>query len=1437
MSTSNYLKKLEEIKAKAYGTSGADDSSEETKSESSSSSQSVLDRIKSRIDGTYKEPEADKVETPSFTTKGQQGWKQYLDDEEAKKNAPKHDINGDGKDSWWENIIGWLGEGSVDTTLPTAGVTQTINDLRVDQSHRRPSDDWTVAQQSQFGELYLTSPEKAFSFAEETNKKNNEAKEKAETEKIQSSATGDFWSGLGHTAGAIATAPLGMADFLYDLALSNAGRDIAPDGSISPFEYSQAVTGGISQDLNDTYGVIDESVPIIGGKGWGDIYGLGVSTAQNLVTAPLLGSSGMLVSYFGQGAASAMDRAREAGLDDGWAAAYGVTIGALEGIAESMGIDNLFKLGSAATAKGFFKNILKQAGAEGLEELVTSLGTNVIDNIALYGKNDFAQYVEAFMAQGMSSEDAKMKAWLQIAGDVLFDGIGGAISGAASGGIVSGIQTTVNNAQNKKYFGDQAQTMVNEAVASEDASVKSVGEKYQQKVNDGKKLSGWNITELLEVTDTSKIKSAVEARLTELGETGDVGKIADAITKQAMGYDLKATEKKAIQDSKYGYRVATEVDADNVGSGSLANKWAENIGTRQYNVKEYNKAAYDFAKEMAGVREAVEKDAVAKSEADIESEAGAKFEASADGKTTYTDIKGNTRDVTIKRIASTEGGLKVETTDGTTVNASDLSFGTKEEALMYEMVARMEVTPETANEIISAFKPSNVEQASRYFSTVPLAYRYGQMGYEAGLKNVALPDNLKKIAYNRGRMDAIAQDKVKTEKGGIKGATKKGGIIFENGYVYDESKANDLQKASMGYSEAINMMTNLEVHVFESYVNDKGERVYKVNGVEKPAPNGYYVVGGNQIYVDINAGNGGEGAMLYAMSHEIGHYIREWNAKGFRELGDFLLKEYGKRGVPVQTLLNEQKEKIKKRYERDGLALPSEAKLNDMAYEELVCDAMSDMLADEGAYEKLAKLKQQNRTLWQKLGEAIKALLDKLKGALGVYKEQKVAVAQEAFAVRGFDKKTFDKLQDLYIKAFVEADNNFSNAEKTLADNGIAVNPDTNSASLLSVRDVLDDDQRKKVSKALAERFGVTQAEAMDWLKAETSMASLILNPKYSQYLDYTPDPNEVAIKQNSDYPQGTVDFSPICAKRREFTSVMNNILRLFPNHVFEATDLAKIRSIMQEEGMTIPCGICYVEDRRQLDTIVAQNFIDSLKLYREGSKTRPDGKPFNVNQLKGLHLIDGDNYTPSVYELVSLEGLNVLKEKNPNMAEAWIKFNNARGMQSVRLLANEAEYKRQILSYTKKTVKSKNDKGGLRVYSFSDAEMFHLIDIIQVITDSATVGLYLQGYTKVNEYARAVKDTGEKLNRSLIPKGELGYHIEDGKVVLDYDTVEGIDINHPDFFDNKDNPNVGNITIGVSDVQIRAAMVSDFIDQIIPFHTGQSEEVLGEKGIATWYK
>ena len=1120
------------------------------------------------------------------------------------------------------------------------------------------------------------------------------------------------------------------------------------------------------------------------------------------------------------------------GYDKGQARSYSLLVGASEA-ALQYALGGISKLGGKVTGGAVNKFV------SSLDNAIAKVAIKLGGSMASEGLEEAIQTaIEPVFKAIVTGEDLEA-ATME---DILYSALLGSLSAGVleGGGTIAGEISADTRA--KKLYGNGS-TLIDEAlsVAPEGSGLSNLATKYKGKLDGGKSLSGSQIVHLDEAmakNDIAMIKAAVETRLTKLGETENVSELADILTKQATGEKLSLAEKATLKNSKFGQRVSNELNAENIKSGEYSSAWAEEIGTRRVNPEVYNKNLYDLAKAVSGVVEATEKASVEKTLSESETETVTNVEVSDNGKTMYYDAEtDSTTEVEIKKIVSTDGGIMVELDNGKTASIKDVRLGTQEEGLVYEMISRMNVTPETANVFLNAFKPGNVKQASMYFTAVPLAYRYGQMNYEAGLKNISLSEADKRIAFNQGRMDAMAADKANTKTAPKNGkattSTKKGGIIFEGDFVYDESTANELQKASMAGIEVMDKMSNLEFHVFKSRVVD-GKRVAEINGKTVSAPNGYFV-DGNKVYIDFESGNGGEGAMLYTMSHEVLHYIRKWNPKGFRELADFLIAEFGKQGVPVNALLEAQKDKIKKRYTEEGKPLPSEEKLFDMAYEELVADAMSDMLTDPKAYEKLAKLKQKNRTLWEKLGEAIKALLDKIKNVLGVYKTKNPAVAREAMEVRGFSADVYNKLQDLYLKAFAQADNNYSTAEKVLVENGVAVNPETESASLMSVRDVLTDKQREKVSTALATRFGVTKEEAMNWLKAETSMASLILNPKYSQYLDYTPDPNEVAIKTNSDYPQGTVDFSPICAKRREFTSVMNNILRVFPNHVFAATDLAKIRTIMQEEGMTIPCGICYVEDRRQLDTIVAQNFIDSLKLYREGSKTRPDGKPFNANQLKGLSLVDGDNYTPSVYELVSLEGLNVLKEKNPNMAEAWVKFNNARGMQAVRLLANEAEYKRQILSYTKKTVQSKNDKGGLRVYSFSDAEMFHLIDIIQVITDSATVGLSLLGYTKVNEYARAVKDTGEKLNRSLIPKGELGYHIEDGKVVLDYDTVEGIDINHPDFFDNRDNPNVGNITIGVSDVQIRAAMVSDFVDQIIPFHTGQSEDVLGEKGIATW--
>ena len=631
----------------------------------------------------------------------------------------------------------------------------------------------------------------------------------------------------------------------------------------------------------------------------------------------------------------------------------------------------------------------------------------------------------------------------------------------------------------------------------------------------------------------------------------------------------------------------------------------------------------------------------------------------------------------------------------------------------------------------------------------------------------------------------------------------------------DYKGLNNKQRASVRALMNIAKVTGINIKLFDSTLADG----------TLGAKQGSYSNG--TIWIDVNAGMLDKGdilnvAMLRTTSHELTHFIQQNNKDAYQELKDFVFDRLqvsmfsNGKYYDADTWIREKMSSLKMEDTEANYAKASD---------EVVADACEMMLKDSTAFETLAK---ENPNLAQRVLGWLKQIIDDIKKAFSGVN----ANSTEAKAMIG----VLDELQQKWDAALVGAVQNTKlTAEETTQLNEAGVEVNEEYATVNSVRYLLDADKKAQLAKLLAKQYGVTEQEAKAWMNAETSLASMILNPKYSAYLDYEADPDEDAIKKNSDYPQGTVDFSNICAKRREFTMIMNRILRIFPYHVFTATDLARIRTIMEEEGMTVPCAICFVEDRRQHDTPVAQSFIDNLQRYRNGETTDINGKKFGKGQIKAFEMVKGDEYTPTIYELASLEGLNQLKAKDNTMKRAWETYNNARGMASIRLPLNDAEYKRQILGYSENTVKSKNDHGGLRIYSFSDLEMFHLIDILQVITDSSVVGLKIQGYTKVNEYAKAVRNTGEKLNRSLIPAGDLGYHIENGKVILDYDTKEGIDVNHPDFFDNTDNPDVGNIVIGINATQIRAAMVSKFIDQIIPFHTGQSSAVLQEKGLAAW--
>lgn len=1474
-----------------YGLGSSDDESDKKEENSTQSSTSPYDEIRKRYGitspripsqgNTSDNKEEEKTPTFDYET-GKKGWQKYLDDQssaEQKKAKEKED------EKWWETLGRYLGStGATDTTLSLGNTGQIINDVRNDTSYQRPSDDWSEEQQYQFGALYLESPGKAYSYAEKINNANNKAKEEAEINKIQDSATSNGWVGAAHTAGAIASAGLGMADYLNMLVLSNAGRDpLESDGVVSPFEYSTAVTEGIGTHLNETYGTLDEDIPIFGGKGWGDVYGLGTSIAQSFISGHTLGPAGILVSYFGQGAASGMKDALNRGASEWQAARYGAALGAFEGVAESIGIDNLFKLGSSSTIKGLLKNILQQAKAEGLEEGLTSVLSNIADAWIMKDKSNFNAMLNAYMEAGMSEKDAKWAVFWDSLEGIAFDMIAGAASGGIHGGLQTGIQTGKYSSYVKNAFGGQTQDIVNDALNSPHSSVQEIGQKYQEKLDSGKSLSGWNLYELLETTDSNKIKDATLKRLGELGETSDVTAVAEVLVKQAMGQELSSKDQNILNNSKYGNLVSTELMHENILSDGLFDKWSENIGTRMVSPEVYNKGknivAEDFPNKL--VTKGVPEEEIA-TEAEIE--------------------------------ASEEGDATLDDTI----------------SIMNNMVEKMELSDDVAGKMLEHFKPSDVQQAKLYQHAVPLAYNYGKIGYSAGLRYItSLSEQDKNYAYRRGAIDALIeadskQSQIESSKtGSAQGTTKKKGIIYEGGYEYKEKTATPLQKSSMKAIEVINAISNLEIHVFES-VEENGKRVYNLNGEKVNAPNGYFK-DGNKIYIDINAGQHGEGLMLDTLGHEVTHYIRENDAKGFKAIADFLIEQYGKKGVNVEALLEGQRKKIRKRYARDGVALPSDAKLNDMAYEELVADAMSEMLSDPKAYDKLAKLKQENRSAWETLRDAIKNILDKIKSILDQYKSAKRAVSKdaatpEANAVRDFSADAYEKLQDLYIKAFVEADANYeAMGEKHLKNKDVLFNLRAVETHKSNLEKQYSNDASISL-ETLTERYNKIIGI---WEKLGGELNSKFMNEwnnKVGKDRAFTVFKAQAGYKYN-------VELSSMCKKGVPLfeaidTIVKEEVMKELDTKVIGKEEKEILYDLLKTNNFEIPCAICYVEQARQREGVIIDAFLNGKIEKNNAGKTTTFKLGWNEvlkavekeMKLNGVdytfHAVDRsiatDKYVPadiSMDEATQDAFYNALKkvankeiarynkaeDKNRklvtsitpaaikevfkgtlpsnlkifkvlftepssrftmesdllyssmtthNLATAhnnlYSLFNSQGGVSGYKTKQGTVVYWGDILGKTWEPSKVR-DEGGIRNQSNSDFQMYTLLDQVQMYVDFSAKGYYLQAYTKVLSELKLFGLSRGKINASLIPAVHV-YHNADGSIDIEttrayagldkngnllFDDIEGI--NHTEAFmlleDAEYSKSIGGICIGYSDEHIRKLLDDKRVQQIIGFH------------------
>ena len=1152
--------------------------------------------------------------------------------------------------------------------------------------------------------------------------------------------------------------------------------------------------------------------------GWGVAYDV-VNTTANMLPSIMVGmatggvggSITMGVSTMG----NAYAEMRNLGYDEWQSRGYGFLVGASEAVLQ-YALGGISKLGGKVSGNAVSKLVSKVDNA--LARTAIKLG----GNMASEGLEEAIQTAlePAFKAL-MTGEDFEAAEW----DDILYSALLGALSAGMLEGVPTIAGTVVNSQQAQKYYGSDPNALVGEALEIDPDNAHA--QRMQARLDSGKNVSGYQLNRLVEANeqtlrtqDKATIKSVVEQKLTSLGEKGDIGKLADIIVKAQTGETLTRSERSTLVNSKYGRRVSTTLNPDIIEQGGYDTAWAENIGTERINAEAYNKGLYDLATDKAGVTLGNQKPSVTVDATKKEIATESKFEVSTDGKTKLGDTE-----VSIKEIASVKNGevmLRLE--DGSTVKARDVEYGSSDEGLLYENVVHMGLNAATANAFVSGYDGS--VPVAEYALGFRQAYRYGELGIpkqEINSEDFSLGISLvqRSLAYDLGKTDAkykaseneskkvkiASTDAIKSEKIATKGEKK--------GKLHNSLKpTNETQRASLKALGVIAEALGIDIYTFESSTDAEGKRL---------GENGSYDPRTKTLRIDLYAGADGKGTMLYTAAHELTHHIREKLPAKFKAFADFLFEEYGKEGISVSELIAEKRAFL----EEKGRITPdmSEQEAYDLAYEEVVADSCESFLADGDAVAKIAELKAKDKTLWQTIKDFITSLVARIKAA---YEGLSPNSVEGRLVAEMLDSA--EKLQQMWTEMLVEASDVVEIDTDTKS-----VAPIMNSERTWTASEYVT--ERKATAEKIAKALGVDMKTAYKYIDDINSVAKLIADDRAR--LDYEPNLDEHAtvLKPNSDYKY-SVDMSTLCAKRLLFTGTFDAIQRALPNTVFDSEDIVALREMMQKRGYEVACGICYVESTRREIGRITQDFIDS---YKEAQKTgkpitriNSEGKAVDLKKTKDQMKTSADtstdkffadkDYTPTLADLNTTD-IDLVKRDHPLVYEAYLNFMNARGQAKPKLLETRAEYKGEILNHFKykSAVTARNNAGGLRLQSFSDFEVPHLIDMMQIVMDMSRVGLKSQAYTKVPAFAEVFGDSGVKINLSLIAKGD-GLDA-DGNLI--FDDVEGID--HKKAFDLRDkfSKNVGTILVGKNDAHIIAAMADPRIDYIIPFHKSSWKESL----------
>ena len=554
----------------------------------------------------------------------------------------------------------------------------------------------------------------------------------------------------------------------------------------------------------------------------------------------------------------------------------------------------------------------------------------------------------------------------------------------------------------KQNVTNSANTAVNNAL--EAAPDNAYAQRMKSRLDNGKNASGYQLNRLAEThenalvsQDKGKMKAAAEARLTELGESGDVSKLADVIVKAQSGEKLTSSERATLVNSKYGRRVSTELNPKSIESGNYTSEWAENIGTERINTEAYNRGvlkSMSAENSLTTVRENVEAEltklgegenasaiavAMVKKAAGVElseeesqlidnSEYASKVEQSFDlGGAVAEAMKTEavTENATVEENA-TEG--KMEGSEAISENTVDSPATVEESAVTLEDAS----TKYGAQAQAMVHTYVEGQDVAQYDKAYQIAYDMGKSGvalsYAMNSEAASyLTEQQRQLAYEAGRSaaDISAKEQEAKIKSAATGKTgRKIGTVKGEGVTISDLKKtfNDTQNRGYKILSTFAEATGIDIVLYKSEANANGD----FEGAQ-----GRFKWADDKIYIDINAGlknvksadDLAKYAMLRTFSHEFTHFIEKYNPVWYNEFRKVVFEELTTRGENVNDLIET------KMAQNKGMSY-------EKASREVVAEAMTDILPDSHFVETLAN---NHKNIFEKLLAKLKEFLVDLK--------------------------------------------------------------------------------------------------------------------------------------------------------------------------------------------------------------------------------------------------------------------------------------------------------------------------------------------------------------------------------------------------------------------------------------------------------------------------